>query len=103
MLEAGSIILQKQLSILIPIFRRHLVYQSTKRKSRTDKLFSSNGFCKHETCVTKVHVTLKTDLTFELTFNGTNVKHQVRIKAARPIRGKQRETEKKSYRIYRDQ
>ena len=34
-------------------------------------------------------------MTFELIFNGTNVKHQVRIKAARPIRGKQRETEKK--------
>ena len=52
------------------IFRRHLVYQSTKRKSRTDKLFSANGFCKHETCgVKNVQLTLKTDLTFELKWN----------------------------------
>ena len=55
-----------------------------------------NGFCKHETCgVKNVHLTLKTDLTFELIFNGTNIKHQVGIKAARPIRGRQREIESK--------
>ena len=78
------------------IFRRHLVYQSTKRKSRTNKLFCANGFCKHETCGAKnVQLTLKTNLTFQLIFNGTNIKHQVGIKAQKPIRGKQREIEKK--------
>ena len=86
------------------IFRRYLVYQSTKRKSRTDKLFDANGFCKHETCgVKNVQLTLKTDLKFELIFNGTNIKHQVGITAATPIRTKQREIEKKSYRMYRHQ
>ena len=53
------------------MFRSHLVYQSTKRKSRTDKLFSANGFCKHETCgVKNVQLTLKSELRFKLIFNG---------------------------------
>ena len=55
-----------------------------------------NGFCKHETSgVKNVQLTLKTDLTFELIFNGANIKHQVGIKAAIPIRGRQREIKRK--------
>ena len=77
------------------LFKRHLVYQATKRPSRTDRVFNAVGYCKHQSCKVKnINVTIKTDMTMEVTFDSLMVAHDVGETCARPIRGIEREQEK---------
>ena len=61
-------------------FKRHLVYQSEIRSSRTDLLFKADGRCIHDVCpITKITLTLRTDLSYEITFNSKEIKHKVGV------------------------
>ena len=61
-------------------FKRHLVYQSEIRSSRTDLLFKADGRCIHDVCpITKITFTLRIDLSYEITFNSKEIKHKVGV------------------------
>lgn len=78
------------------LFKRHLVYQATKRNSRTDRVFHAVGYCKHQSCkVKKIDAVIKSDMTMEVIFDSLIVNHDVGESCARPIRGVQRDNEKK--------
>ena len=70
-------------------FKRHLVYQSEIRASRTEFLFKADGRCIHDVCpITKITFTLRPDLSYEITFNSKKIKHKVGVtKLARPKNG----------------
>ena len=79
------------------LFKRQNVYQATKRRSKTNRVFSAEGYCKHSMCgITKVHLVINQDMTVSISFNSSVITHKVGETTARPIRGVQRERMKET-------
>ena len=77
------------------VFKRHLVYISDIRTSRTDLLFVTNGKCQHEICEVKnVKFTLKKGFSFKVLFESSKIKHKIGVTKSRPISGEIRNLEK---------
>ena len=51
------------------------------KSSRTDLLVQTDGRCMYDFCpITKTTFTLRTDLSYEITFNSKEIKHKVGLK-----------------------
>ena len=77
------------------VFKRHLVYMSNIRTSRSDLLFVTNSKCQHQTCEVKnVKFTLKKDFSLEVLFESNKIKYKIGVTKSRPISGETRNIEK---------